>query len=456
MSMNWNDLLSTARVDHDGCWTERAVRGFRHQWHRDQDRIIFSSAFRRLAVKTQVHPLSKNDHIRTRLSHSLEVASVGRSLGLRLGCWMMEQGLLGDHHTPSGIGVLVQSACLAHDIGNPPFGHNGERSIRDFFISSPHYLKGLSAAEKSDLTRFEGNAQGFRVLSALERHWFDGGMRLTAATLGTFIKYPYTSDSTFAAIKTKHGINQAELSFMRNLAEQLSLTQKTDGSWSRHPLVYAVEAADDICYALIDLEDAVELGHLDYNEVSTLMKELVDRGARRKLYEQLLDDRETKLELLRSAAIDALMHEAEIRFIQNYDLLMAGQFNEDLLDWREESAGEVIQKAKKLARERVYLDDEKKSYEGQSDKLMAGVLTHLIDGVEALHAAAGDSSKIEAKACDAVSRLGKFKPKLTDSKYQRLLRVTDHVSAMTDRYLVRLMDDLVRLHYFDESATRMN
>jgi dGTPase len=450
--MDWNRLLSTARIDHQRQWVSEAPDDERSQWQRDQDRLIFSGAFRRLAVKTQVHPLSDNDHVHTRLSHSLEVASVGRSLGARLGHWMRNEGLLSEAHSASGLGALVQSACLAHDIGNPPFGHAGERAIRHFFESHPEYLNGLSNAERSDLTGFEGNAQGFRVITALERHWFDGGMRLTAATLGSFVKYPFGADSTFGQSKRKHGVNQTELPLMRELASHLGMIELMPDVWARHPMVYAVEAADDICYALIDLEDAVELGHLDYAEVSSLMKELVDRGARRNLYEQLLDDSEARLELLRSAAIDALVYEAEERFQLHFDAIIRGTFDEDLLDWRSESVGEVIQRAKTLARERIYVDLTKQSYEGRSGRLLRGVLSHLIEGTEALAGAGGDGTCISSKARDAIARLGKFRPRPNDSKYQRLMRVTDHVSAMTDRYLIRLVEDLTRLGYFNNAS----
>jgi dGTPase len=224
--MDWNQLLSTARIDHEGLWSPQVSGDERSQWQRDHDRLIFSGAFRRLAVKTQVHPLSDNDHVHTRLSHSLEVASVGRSLGARLGHWMRDEGLLSDKHSGSGLGALVQAACLAHDIGNPPFGHAGERVIRQFFESHPEYLSGLSRAERADLIGFEGNAQGFRVITCLERHWFDGGMRLTAATLGTFVKYPFAADSAFGQTKRKHGVNQAELPFMRELASHLGLQSR--------------------------------------------------------------------------------------------------------------------------------------------------------------------------------------------------------------------------------------
>ena len=449
--MRWNELLSTARVDHRGEWKVREAGDERNQWQRDHDRLVFSGAFRRLAVKTQVHPLSDNDHVHTRLSHSLEVSSVGRSLGARLGNWMQSEGLLPDRCLASDLGTLVQAACLAHDIGNPPFGHAGERAIRNFFERDIEYLSDLSSSERSDLIGFEGNAQGFRLITCLERHWFDGGMRLTAATLGTFIKYPFVANSTVARVKRKHGVNFAELPFMRDLASHLGLIEMMPDVWARHPLVYAVEAADDICYALIDLEDAVELGHLDYDEVSSLMRELVDRGARRNLHEQLLDDPEAKLELLRSAAIDALVSEAVSRFQLHYDHILSGTFDEDLLDSCSPSAGEVIQRAKALAKERVYVDLGKPSHESPVDPLLWGVLAHFIEGSEALAMAGGDGTSISPKARDAVARLGKFRPRPSDSKYNRLLRVTDHVSAMTDRYLVRLVEDLMRLGYFADS-----
>ena len=236
---------------------------------------------------------------------------------------------------------------------------------------------------------------------------------------------------------------------MRELASHLGLVEKMPDAWARHPLVYAVEAADDICYALIDLEDAVELGHLDYEEVSSIMKELVDRGARRNLYEQLLDDSEAKLELLRSAAIDALVNEAQIRFQSHYDEILKGVFEEDLLDWRRASAGEVIERAKSLARERIYVDLTKQSDEDRCDRLLGGVLSHLIYGAEAFSSSVGGGTNVSSKAHDALIRLGKFRPQPEDSKYQRLMRVTDYVSAMTDRYLIRLADDLARLNYLD-------
>ena len=450
--MHWEALLSSTRMDHGDRWTPPDPGYSRDQWQRDQDRIIFSGAFRRLAIKTQVHPLSDNDHVHTRLSHSLEVASVGRSLATKIGAWLELNGALPPEMPASALGALVQAACLAHDIGNPPFGHAGERAIRTYFREHPEWLSGLSVGERADLTGFEGNAQGFRVLTKLERHWFDGGMRLTAATLGTFVKYPFAAASEIGQGKGKHGINCAELPVMQELADQLQLAALGHEVWARHPLVFLVEAADDICYALIDLEDAVELGHLTYDEVADLMRELVERGARSALYEQLLDDRTVRLELLRSAAIDALVHEAEARFKTHYTAIMNGDFQGDLLDWRRASAGGVIAHAKALAREHVYVDQTKQSYEGQPAHLLNGVLAHLVEGAEALAAVGGDGTSIDSKARDAVARLGKYRPNANDSRYARLLKITDYVSAMTDRYLIRVVDDLTRLRYFSSST----
>lgn len=185
--MDWQTLLTRERLGKPVHSNDELGRS---AFHKDHDRIIFSGAFRRLGRKTQVHPVSSNDHIHTRLTHSLEVACVGRSLGMRVGEILREE--LPEWCDPSDLGVIVQSACLAHDIGNPPFGHSGEDAIRNWFqqAAGRGWLDEMSDAERSDFLHFEGNAQGFRVLTQLEYHQFDGGTRLTYATLGTYLKYP--------------------------------------------------------------------------------------------------------------------------------------------------------------------------------------------------------------------------------------------------------------------------
>src|SRR5699024_8135368 len=190
--MNWRRLLDPTRL-HDTRDAPPEEPG-RSPFHKDHDRIVFSGSFRRLGRKTQVHPLTENDHIHTRLTRSLEVGCVGRSLGMSVGEALRDR--LPNGISPADLGVIVQAACLAHDIGNPPFGHAGEYAIRDWFkrakVDGSGLLDGLSERERADLLTYEGNAQGFRVVTQIEYNQFRGGMRLTAATLGTLLKYPWT------------------------------------------------------------------------------------------------------------------------------------------------------------------------------------------------------------------------------------------------------------------------
>ncbi|STZ04380.1 dGTP triphosphohydrolase [Moraxella equi] len=195
-NQKWQSLLCADRL-----WIENGeiceMRGehspIRSQFHTDYDRVVFSSSFRKLGRKTQVHPLAKSDHTHNRLTHSVEVASVGRSLGNSVGVSLAEKGLLPGNISLQDIGTLVQVACLAHDLGNPPFGHTGEDALREWFFKNSHYLQGLSDKERADLTTYEGNAHSLRIVANLEMYQNAGGMRLTCASLGTLLKYPWGS-----------------------------------------------------------------------------------------------------------------------------------------------------------------------------------------------------------------------------------------------------------------------
>ncbi|MFW6346487.1 MAG: dGTP triphosphohydrolase, partial [Halomonas sp.] len=247
--MSWERLLDPGRL-HDRR-DERPGGGRdeigRSPFHKDHDRIVFAGSFRRLGRKTQVHPLTDNDHIHTRLTHSLEVGCVGRSLGMIVGERL--SGRLPGWITPADLGVIVQAACLGHDIGNPPFGHAGEYAIRDWFkraeVDGKGLLDGLSPLEREDLLTYEGNAQGFRVVTQIEYNQFRGGMRLTTATLGTLLKYPWTVEHGGAA--GKFGCYQSERELLVEVVERLGLLPRGEGRWCRHPLAWLVEAADDIC-----------------------------------------------------------------------------------------------------------------------------------------------------------------------------------------------------------------
>lgn len=226
--MNWEALLSTRRfklqagkvLASQAPATLEAAAGLRSDFHIDHDRLVFSSAFRRLGRKTQVHPLASHDHTHNRLTHSVEVASVGRSLGNRVGAMMQHAELLPAGYTPFDIGSVVQVACLAHDIGNPPFGHTGEDALREWFRDPrhAHLLHGLSAAEQADIRTYEGNAHGLRMVASLEMYGSEGGMRLTSAALGALIKYPWTSDAPRAQARGKFNIYRTELAYFEHVA----------------------------------------------------------------------------------------------------------------------------------------------------------------------------------------------------------------------------------------------
>ena len=262
--MNWDQLLSKTRLRR----VTAAPPVGRNEFQRDRDRIVFSYAFRRLADKTQVHPLSKNDHVRTRLTHSIEVASVGRSLGYLVGQVIVPRhGLESQAFTADHFGYIVEAACLAHDLGNPPFGHSGEAAISKWFkddAKAGKLLEKLSDQQKKDFLSFEGNAQGFRIITNLENYHHDGGLQLTHAVLGAFTKYPCSScfsKSTNHVGCKKNGFFAAEHKYFADVAEGTGI-QPVDNSrkaWFRHPLAFLTEAADDICYIIADLEDGFEV-----------------------------------------------------------------------------------------------------------------------------------------------------------------------------------------------------
>jgi len=253
----------------------------RNSFQIDYDRIIFSNSFRRLSKKTQVHPLSKNDHVHNRLTHSLETASVGRTLGFK-SFKSFKKHKIHNCSDPSEVASLVQAACLAHDIGNPPFGHAGESVIKEWFSkhisdanSRLHSLfVELSDAERNDFKYFDGNAHSFRVVTQLENKQFKGGLQLTLPTLAAMIKYPWSSSSG-ENTKEKFGFFQGEKEIVDELFQFIGLKSNSD-EYNRHPLSYLTEVADDICYALIDLQDAIELDILNIDDIVPIFKDLCD------------------------------------------------------------------------------------------------------------------------------------------------------------------------------------
>lgn len=435
--MEWQRLLNTQR---DSRSSENQLQQMydggdygRTPFHKDHDRIVFSSAFRRLDRKTQVHPLSENDHIHSRLTHSLEVSCVGRSLGARVGEALKEK--LPTNVQAADIGALVQAACLAHDIGNPPYGHTGEDAIRHWFLDPQNawLLQGLNDLERADLQNYEGNAQGFRIVTQVEYHRFNGGMRLTNATLGTFLKYPWTVDhlGKHGEKSNKFGCFQTELPILKQVANELGLIPQGENRWCRHPLVYLMEMADDICYGLIDLEDGIEMGILRYPEVEQILKPLFAREWQ--VYQKdfdRADNQRRRLSMLRGKAMEKLVAAASQAFIDNEAVLLAGELSGDLAQHCSAEVQDAILAAKSLAKERIFKDPRKTAIEVGAYSTMATLLSLFLQAAREI-VETGQSTYRNSRVLEI---MGPSAPQADWSLYQAYMRVLDFVAGMTDNY----------------------
>ncbi|WP_298364548.1 deoxyguanosinetriphosphate triphosphohydrolase [uncultured Lutibacter sp.] len=338
--MNWNQLLSLKRYGDNHTRLRIEQDETRLGFEVDYDRIIFSDSFRSLQDKTQVIPLSKTDFVHTRLTHSLEVSVVARSLGRIVGEKILKKHpKLNDlGYKMNDFGAIVATAALAHDIGNPPFGHSGEKAIGEYFINGngAKYKSDLSPKQWQDLVDFEGNANGFRILTET-KEGIEGGLRLSYATLGTFIKYPKESlpkKPTSHIADKKYGVFQSELNFFNELAQDLGLIstgKNGDIAFKRHPLAYLVEAADDICYTIIDFEDGINLGLIEEEFALEYLIKLVKDTINSEKYYQLKHKKD-RLSYLRALAIGTLIGEATRVFLENEDAILNGDFPHSLLD----------------------------------------------------------------------------------------------------------------------------
>ena len=435
MSMHWPQLLSADRLGrarkpqpHDPA---------RSEFRRDADRLTFSTAFRRLQDKTQVFPLADNDYVRTRLTHSLEVASVGRSLGARVGAEVCMRHRLENVHG-SDFGDIVAAAALAHDLGNPPFGHSGEDAIRHWFATSRIAEKakvGLEPAELEDIAKYEGNAQGFRLIARLQMPDNPGGLQLTHATLGAFTKYPRESlvpaGVHEGASGKKFGFYQCERAEFATVAEACGLVRRTPEAawWARHPLAFLVEAADDICYRLVDFEDGFRLGHLSYEEVRERFLALIPEAKHpQRLPEAHSDTR--RVQVMRDMAIGAAIDECAELFLAREEEILAGTFDTALIDavpsapvWRD-----II----RISRERVYNSPRGVEIEAAGFEVLGGLLDVFVSGLN-------DASPRSRKLLQLVPAENLGPNRAPDAEpYRRLLKMLDFVSGMTDSYAVSL------------------
>jgi len=439
--MNWEQLLNSNRLGIDASHSQKTDG--RSQFQKDFDRIVFSPAFRRLQDKTQVFPLPESDFVHTRLTHSLEVSVVGRSLGNLVGERILERDQkLKNSFTKFHFGEIVAAACLAHDIGNPPFGHSGEDAIAEYFKngSGKKFEDQVNDVKKwNDLIKYEGNAQGFRILTTLQNPDVKGGLQLTYATLAAFTKYPresYDEPELGEIIKKKaykkFGFFQLEKDLFKEAADATGLNRrKSSGDfwWCRHPVAFLVEAADDICYRIMDLEDGFRLGLISFKETEELLMPLVNKDD---IQNYLGRDEKERIGYLRAKSISELVNELADLFIAEEKNILSGKLEEDLLSLipRNEYLNTITEVSrKKIYRSRSVVEREVAGYE-----VLGGLLETFISAYNEAY-----EGHLSPKNRAIINLLpGRIKENTPDELYYRLMAVIDFVSGMTDSYAVSL------------------
>ncbi len=438
--MNWEQLLSNKRFgQEDGA----RRRDDRSEFQRDFDRLIFSAAFRRLQNKTQVFPLPGSIFVHNRLTHSLEVSSVGRSLGNDVSRELLKRHPQLHATNVGEMGSIVSAACLAHDMGNPPFGHSGERAIGTFFSEGPgrQYRDmvcqetgdGLNEQQWNDLIHFEGNANAFRLLTHQFRGRRKGGFVMTYASLASIVKYPFSS--SLAGAKGKFGFFQSEEADYRRIADELGIicVENPDGMahFARFPLVYLVEAADDICYEIMDIEDAHKLKILTTEETKDLLLAYFTPEQQQDIRQHLdeLEDSNEQIVYLRSVAIGALEADCVRVFVENEEKILAGEFQGSLIDHIEPTLREAYRRCVKTAVGKIYHTQTVVDIEISGHK----VITQLLELMcEAVTHSKNTYSKI------LLNRVSPQYDVLAPTLYERLLAVLDYISGMTDVFALDL------------------
>lgn len=442
--MQWDRLLSSQRFGDDRYQGQKS----RSVFVQDHDRIVFSAPFRRLANKTQVQPLYEHDHVHHRLIHSIEVSSVGRSLATRIGQWLAGQGAIATAEVDD-LANIVQAACVAHDIGNPPFGHSGEEVMgawfQDRFATSGGLFAEIPAGQQREFTAFEGNAQGFRILTRLEMYRGDGGMRLCKATLGAFTKYPVgaadrdliraddPAGAGYVGLK-KFGLFQSDLPAFRDVAETLGLPERISGAgrfWARHPLVFLMEAADDITYNIVDLEDAFTTGELPYDRVRAILADIAGATKPRPASMTPAED----IASLRARSIGAAVEACEAAFVQHYEAIMQGRFSGDLIG--ASRLGPAFAEVKALAGDQIFTAPRKTELEISGRRIIANVMSGILPVYEDMARCGWDAEKLSPHSQQLARALALDLRDLQDAD-TALHALADFTSGMTDRYALRI------------------
>jgi dGTPase len=440
--MEWSKLLSPNCI-----FSSKKIEDIdltRTPFQTDYDRIIFSENFRRLDKKTQVHPLKDNDHVHSRLPHSLEASSVGRTLGNEVGKRLVsEYGIkpfsnIHDSVTPILLGQILQTACLAHDIGNTPFGHAGEELMQEWF---KNHLTNIDMDDKfkNDFMHFEGNAQTFRIVTRLAMSRNNGGIKPTSAMVASTMKYPWVFNESVP--KGKFCCFQSERGYFLQIANECGLIANdllVDG-FHRHPFAYLSEASDDICYNIMDLEDAFELKILSYQDVAEVLKGFCRSNEH---FDESKFSEPTKANIshMRAIAIGECVNAVVDEFFNQYDKIMSGQlsYKYSLTENCAKNISSTIKKAKKLANSRVFTVSSKTLLEVSANKTISTLLDNFCGAARDITS----STKPTGHTVRLLKLMGENAPAKDDSLYEAYMKVTDHISGMTDNYAVKIANHI--------------
>ncbi len=445
--MNWDELLSTKRTGQEDRTAN--IQHQRTQFQRDYDRLIFSSPFRRLQDKTQVFPLPGSVFVHNRLTHSLEVASVGRSLGHNISEFLIHEKKL-DNILIREIGSIVATACLAHDMGNPPFGHSGETALSHYFKHGEgqkfRSQYNISDSEWNDLIDFEGNANAFRLLTHQFNGRRKGGFSLTYSSIASILKYPYASGLT---TKKKYGFFQSEKEIFHRIMKELGLIEKEPGIYCRHPLVYLVEAADDICYQIMDVEDAHKLKILDTNQTKEILLAFLSDEEDANTQKRILDvsrevsDINEQIAFIRASVIGKLVNNCTKIFIDNYDKIMSGTFEGSLTKFLDKNIGKAMKNCAQLSIQKIYRHPSVVEIEISGFKIL-GSLLH-----EFSHAILNPDDTYSKMLLPFIPE--QFKAPENATAYTKLQSVLDYISGMTDIYALHLYRKINGMALADKS-----
>ena len=434
MRMNWEKLICDTRLGLEHYKDHKD--GVRSDFERDYDRLIFSSPFRRLQNKTQVFPLPGSIFVHNRLTHSLEVSCVGRSLANEVAMRLHEKYLNEPWRGKLwGIAEIVAAACLAHDLGNPPFGHSGEKTIREFFTNGngKKFRERLTPQQWADLTHFEGNANSFRTLVHQFKGRRPGGFAMTYSMLASIVKYPYSS--SHAGTKGKFGFFTTEKSTFEKIATELGLLKLEEERYCRHPLVYLVEAADDICYQVMDIEDGHKLKIISTEETIDLLMGFFEDERRQRIREVMSNvaDPNEKIVYMRSCVVGKLVQECAIAFMDHEDEIMEGRFEGSLIDHISEIPKHGYEHCSDVAFHKLY----RASYVVDVDLAGIRIINLLLDKLT--------QAVLNPETNYSQLLLNKFPQQYevrSTSLFEKLQGVLDHISAMTDVYALNLYRQL--------------